>query len=111
MVAGWRRERLPEPWGQRPLEVVPDWTCELVSPAKPAHDRVLKRKLYAEAGVAFYWIVDPQARTLETLRLDTVARVWVEVGAYDDASTARIAPFGAIELEVGRFLPPRARGA
>ena len=27
-VAGWRRERLPEPWGKRPLEVLPDWVCE-----------------------------------------------------------------------------------
>lgn len=31
---------------------------------------------------------------------------WVEVGSYDAESTARIAPFDAIELEVGRLFPP-----
>lgn len=32
---------------------------------------------------------------------------WLEVGVYDDESTARIAPFEAIELEVGRLFLPR----
>ncbi len=104
-VAGWRRERLPHPWGQHPVLMVPDCVCEIVSPAKPARDRVSKRRLYAAHGVAFYWIVDPAARTLEALRLDA-AREWHEIGAYDDESVARIAPFDAIELEVGRLFPP-----
>ena len=106
-VAGWRRERLPRPWGVRPLTVAPDWVCEVVSPAKPAHDRVLKRRIYADHGVAYYWIVDPQARTLEALRLDAATRAWIEVGAYDEESVARIAPFDGIELEVGRVFAPQ----
>jgi Uma2 family endonuclease len=106
-VAGWRRERFPEPWGNRPVPVVPDWTCEVLSASKPAHDRVLKRRLYAESGVPFYWIVDPAARTLEALRLDKETGAWIEVGAYDDESVARIAPFEAVELEVGRLFLPR----
>jgi hypothetical protein len=32
---------------------------------------------------------------------------WLEAGVYDDASTARIPPFEAIELEVGRLFLPR----
>jgi Uma2 family endonuclease len=105
-VAGWRRERLPAPWGQRPLTTVPDWICEIVSPSRPALDRVRKRALYAEYGVPFYWILDPAARTLEALRLDAAAHEWREVGAYGDESVARIAPFDAIALEVGRLFPP-----
>jgi Uma2 family endonuclease len=105
-VAGWQRSRLPRPWGLRPLTVIPDWICEVVSPARPALDRVRKRTLYAEHGVPFYWIVDPGARTLEALRLDPAAHEWREVGAYDEDSVARIAPFEAVELEVGRFFPP-----
>ncbi|GAC1351733.1 MAG: hypothetical protein NVS3B20_19220 [Polyangiales bacterium] len=103
-VAGWRRERLPEPWGKRPTIVVPDWICEIISPSNEAHDRVKKRRLYARFGVPFYWIVDPAARTLEALQL--VSDRWVEVGSFDDAAVARIAPFEAIELEVGRLFPP-----
>jgi Uma2 family endonuclease len=108
-LAGWRRERLPSPWGRRPLEVVPDWICEIVSPARPADDRVKKRRIYAAHGVPFYWIVDPAARTIEALRLDREASEWREIGAYDGAeeSTARIPPFEAIELEIGRVFPPR----
>jgi Uma2 family endonuclease len=105
-VVGWRRERLPSQWGQRPVVVVPDWVCEIVSPSKPSDDRVRKRRVYAAHGVPFYWIVDPAARTIEALRLDAVLGEWREVGAYDDESVARIAPFEAIELEVSRLFPP-----
>jgi Uma2 family endonuclease len=107
-LAGWHRERLPDPWDARPIEVAPDWTCEVISRSNAAHDRVRKRELYARAGVAYYWLVDPDARTLEALRLDAVARTWIEVGAYDDAAVASIAPFEAIRLEVGRLFPPAA---
>lgn len=105
-VVGWRRERLPHPWGQRPVLVVPDWICEVVSPSNPAADRVQKRRLYAAHGVAFYWILDPVARTLEALRLDPERNEWREVGAFGDESIARVAPFEAIELEVKRRFPP-----
>jgi hypothetical protein len=63
--------------------------------------------LYARAGVAHYSLIDPEARVLEALSLRGGS--WVELGVYDDSATARIAPFDAIELEVGRlFLPKEA---
>lgn len=105
-VAGWRRERMPSLRVPRPVTVVPDWICEVVSPANPAHDRVRKRRIYSAHGVDHYWIVDPTARTLEALHLDRERAEWRETGAYDDESVARIAPFEAVELEVGGlFLP------
>lgn len=73
-LAGWRRERLPEPWDTRPIDVVPDWICEIVSPSNAGVDRVTKRHLYLHAGVAYYRIVDPSAGTIETYRLDSAAR-------------------------------------
>jgi Uma2 family endonuclease len=107
-LAGWLRHRLQEPWDVRPIDVVPDWIGEVLSRSNAAHDRVRKRELYARAGVPYYWIIDPDAHTLEALRLDPATRTWIEVGAYGDASTARIAPFEAIELEVQRLFPPPA---
>lgn len=109
-LAGWRRQRLAQPWGQRPILTAPDWVCEIVSPANPANDRVAKRRLHAAHGIEFYWILDPGARTLEALRLDGALGEWREIGAYDDAAIARTAPFEAIELEVGRLFPPVAAG-
>lgn len=108
-ISGWRRERLPDPAGVRPIEIVPDWICEIISPSNEAHDRVTKRRLYAESGVAFYWMVNPEARTLEALRLRE--GIWQDIGAYDESDVARIAPFEAVELEVGRlFLPRKQEG-
>ena len=31
-LAGWRRERLPNPGKARPITVAPDWVCEVLSP-------------------------------------------------------------------------------
>lgn len=104
-LAGWRRQRLPNPWGQRPLDVVPDWICEIISPSNAAHDRVIKRRLYATHGVPYYWLLDPVARTLEALRLDD--GVWVELGVWGDGDLAAIDPFAVVELEVGRLFPPQ----
>jgi Uma2 family endonuclease len=105
-LAGWRRDRLPEPWDIRPIDVVPDWICEILSPSNAAMDRVRKGRLYAEHGVAFYWIVDPAEGTLEALRLE--GGTWVDAGRFDRSSVARVAPFEAIELDVGRLFPPAA---
>jgi Uma2 family endonuclease len=107
-LAGWRRQRLPAPWDVRPIDVAPDWICEVVSRSNAAYDRVTKRDLYARSGVAYYWLVDPDARTVEALRLDLATRAWVELGAYDDSALARIAPFEAVEIEVRRLAPPVA---
>jgi Uma2 family endonuclease len=103
-LSGWRRERLPEP-DQRPISVTPDWICEILSESNEAHDRVTKRRIYAEQGVSHYWIVDPEARTLEAFRLE--GGRWTDVGSFDETDVARIAPFDAVELPVGRLFLPR----
>ncbi|HKU39532.1 MAG TPA: Uma2 family endonuclease [Polyangiales bacterium] len=103
-LAGWRRERLPHPADLRPIEVVPDWICEISSPSSVARDRVHKRDLYARAGVSHYWLVDPDARVLEAFALR--GGVWIVAGSYDEQRTARIPPFEAVELEVARFFFP-----
>ncbi len=106
-LAGWRRERLPEP-NDRPITVTPDWIAEIISPSNEAHDRVTKRRLYAEQGVPHYWIVDPEARTLEALTLE--AGRWVDAGSFDESASARVAPFAAVELPVARLFLPRTAG-
>jgi Uma2 family endonuclease len=104
-LAGWRRERLGgDPWDTLPIDVVPDWICEVLSPGNAAHDRVTKRRLYARHRVPHYWLVDPQTRTLEALRLD--GDLWVETGSWGEGDIARVEPFEAIELDVSRLFVP-----
>jgi Uma2 family endonuclease len=43
--------------------------CEVVSPNNAARDRVLKRELYAEAGIEWYLVADEERDDTVTLRL------------------------------------------
>ncbi|HTU57510.1 MAG TPA: Uma2 family endonuclease [Polyangiales bacterium] len=104
-VSGWRRERLPDPGDLRPITIIPDWICEVHSPSTGALDRVTKRRMYARAGVAYYWLIDPAERVVEALALRD--NEWREIGVYDDTAVARIEPFADVELEVGRLFLPR----
>ena len=47
---------------------VPLLAAEILSPSTAARDRGIKRKLYLEAGVEEYWIVDLNARLIERWR-------------------------------------------
>lgn len=47
----------------------PDLCVEVLSEGTQARDRKAKRVLYARHGVTEYWIVDPEANTLEVYRL------------------------------------------
>jgi Uma2 family endonuclease len=104
-LSGWLRPRLPEP-DVRPIDVVPDWVCEILSPSTASRDRVDKRRLYAKHGVRYYWLVDPDARTLEALELRDGR--WVDAGTFDDEDGhARVPPFDGVELPVPRLFLPR----
>ncbi len=42
---------------------------EIISESSRETDRYIKKKLYARYGVSEYWIVDPDARSIEVLSL------------------------------------------
>jgi Uma2 family endonuclease len=48
---------------------VPDLVVEVLSPEGIPRDRFVKRDLYARNGVAEYWIVDPDTRSVEVFSL------------------------------------------
>jgi Uma2 family endonuclease len=43
----------------------PDLVVEILSPSRPAYDRVTKLEQYALHGVAEYWIIDPMGESVE----------------------------------------------
>jgi Uma2 family endonuclease len=49
---------------------VPDLAIELASPSTARYDLNEKLNVYAHAGVPEYWIANPDARTVEVLKLE-----------------------------------------
>lgn len=103
-VAGWRRKRMPEFPETRPIDIVPDWVCEVLSPSNRKRDRVVKADIYLRSGVSFFWIIDVEERTLEAF--NSQEKKWVLLGAWTDGDRPRVPPFEAIELDVEGLFPP-----
>ena len=53
----------------RGIEGPPTLVIEILSPSTVQIDRSVKFQLYARHGVPHYWIVDPEARTIEAYQL------------------------------------------
>ena len=103
-LAGWRRERMPTlPQGLR-ATVIPDWVCEVLSPSTAGIDREIKMPIYARFGVAYAWLLDPIARTLEAYALEEGA--WREIGRFTGAALVSVAPFEAVSLNLEDLWAP-----
>ncbi|MFT3790406.1 MAG: Uma2 family endonuclease [Rudaea sp.] len=97
-LAGWRRERLPHvPDG--PIDIAPDWVCEILSPATARKDRAIKLPLYGKLGVTHAWLVDPAAKTVETYR--HADGHWLLLGSFGENDAMRAEPFDAVAIELG----------
>jgi Uma2 family endonuclease len=98
-LAGWRRDRLPHLPRTGPIEVVPDWVCEILSSSTRSYDMLVKRQFYATAGVGYLWYIDPDARTLAVSRLEQGR--WLELGVFGGDHVLRAEPFEAAEIALG----------
>jgi Uma2 family endonuclease len=98
-VVGWRRERHPERPTGTPINVRPDWICEIVSPSHPTDDTIKKLRLYHRAGVPHYWLVDSRDSTLTVMRWNEAG--YVTLLRAERGETVRAEPFDAIEIVVG----------
>ena len=100
-VAGWRRVHLPEMPAEAYFVLPPDWVCETLSPSTERIDRGKKLAIYARAGVAHLWLINPIAETLEAYRLEQGH--WVLMVTHAGDVRARIEPYDAVELELWRL--------
>jgi Uma2 family endonuclease len=75
--------------GTANIQGAPDLVVEILSPSSRQYDEVFKLKRYDAAGVAEYWIVDPDAETIVVHRRRGANFVIV---AFDDLITFPLLP-------------------
>jgi Uma2 family endonuclease len=93
----------------------PDIAIEIVSrsPNDRRRDRVQKHLEYARFGVHFYWLLDPEARSLEILELGTDGKYTHALAADAGAVPVPGCPGLVLDLdalwgELERLGPPEA---
>jgi Uma2 family endonuclease len=102
-IAGWRVERMSAIPEKAYITLAPDWVCEIVSPSTERLDRGPKRRVYAEAGVAHLWLLDPIERFLEAFAL--AGGQWLPLGTIASGEDVRIAPFDAVGFPLDDLFP------
>jgi Uma2 family endonuclease len=97
-LSGWRlAEGQPVPPSftfTNPIIERPDWCCEVLSESTRKVDRETKLPLYAEAGVEWIWLVDPEVRRVEVVRAHS-GRVET-VDTFEGSVQRAIRPFSSV---------------
>jgi Uma2 family endonuclease len=100
-LAGWMGERPRTQADGLLIDTVPDWVCEVLTPASARLDLGLKLPRYAKAGIRNAWIVNPVHRVVEVFH--QVHERWVLSHAFAGEDRVRAAPFGDTELLLTPF--------
>jgi Uma2 family endonuclease len=97
-VAGWRRERVPQMPPGWPVEIRPDWVCEIVSPSHEKRDMVDKPKVLLAAEVPHLWLLNPEEKMLLVQRWSPAG--YTTILAASSGQIVRAEPFELIEIRV-----------
>src|SRR5262249_21306363 len=79
----------------------PDLVVEVVSSSSRRYDRVIKLGYYCALGVPEYWLVDPEARTLERLVLH--AGKYVVEESLEGENVLRPASMAGLEIPLAEL--------
>lgn len=102
-IAGWRSERLAREPDEAFITVPPDWVCEVLSPSTAKVDRGPKRRIYAEAGVGYLWLLDPVAGELEAFSL--AGSHWLLQATIQRGEAVSVPPFDAVSFPLDDLFP------
>jgi Uma2 family endonuclease len=103
-LAGWRRETMPNLPEDAYFSSAPDWVCEVLSSGTARIVRAVKMLLYAQNGVSWLWLVDPDARTLEVYRL--LDCHWLLEHTWQNDDVVNAPPFAEVSLTMNDLWVP-----
>ena len=90
--------------GPKAMEGAPDLCVEILSPSSVTIDRVDKFEQYQAAGVAHYWIIDPNLRTADAFQL--TAGQYTPAGQGAGTETVSFPPFPTLKLPLAQLWHP-----
>lgn len=99
-VAGWLVDKKAgDDEVSPPLRTPPTWICEVVGGGPRTFTLTTKRAIYAEIGVQYLWIVDPDAQVLEVFQ--NQRGKWLLIAALADERAAAVVPFQSAHFDAG----------
>lgn len=87
---------------QRCVRGPADLVAEVVSPGSRRRDRIDKRDLYEQYGVREFWLIDPEARTVEVFFLED--EQYRLLGRFRPGQTAKSRLLPGFKVPVDRLL-------
>ncbi len=97
------KERLPIINPENIRGAAPDLIVEILSPATAERDRFYKRAIYARYGVKEYWLVDPEARTIEVTKLGE--KDLETVGVYGEGESLKSPLLEGLSFDLTEVFP------
>jgi len=93
-------DRIEKYWG------IPDLAVEIVSGSQTDvdRDRKVKREEYAQAGIAEYWLVDPEEKIVDVLALE--GKTYREAARLAENDTLTSPTFPGFELSLKELFAP-----
>ena len=85
------------------VQGAPDLVVEVLSPSTEGRDKGRKRELYARHGVGEYWLVDPDARSIEVLRLGATG--YETAGTYEPGQALASPTLEGLTIDVDEVFP------
>lgn len=100
-MAGWVGGRPPTLPDGAFIDRVPDWICEVLTPATAKLDLAAKLPRYARAGIRSAWVINPVHRVVEVFRQENER--WVLMKTFVGEEQVRVEPFERVDLQLSPF--------
>jgi Uma2 family endonuclease len=87
--------------GRGTIDGAPTLAIEILSPSTARIDRQTKKQLFERYGVPYYWIVDPDTRTIDVYQADSGAYGTPDRRSAD--ALTDVPPFAGLRIDAARL--------